>query len=304
MRLLSPITMAVLMGQGLPEIDKICPAITPTVGSTLVNDGGMEQWDDANNAHYWPEVLSGSSTLNREATVVDAGTYAARLDVDSSNSMAQIQQSIASLAGEWFYISFKAKTSVAGKSFLGLLTSVATAAVTPGTSYISVNWVLRAAADNQYVAFRRNVAGSSSIYIDTVVVAKLDFASCLTYLGQRSKLDGSYQCAPTVAAGQAGIALGYKDASNTLLLHVDRTTGKLCLDQCNNGTWSTLASGAITYADEKAALVTISGTTAKIYYDGGQIGTDGTITATLGTKVYGFSTFASNAVGRVQTNFT
>lgn len=56
----------------------------------ILEDGGFEEWDDAFTPTHWGTDLYGTSTVNREASVVHGGTYAARIDIDADNEIASI----------------------------------------------------------------------------------------------------------------------------------------------------------------------------------------------------------------------
>jgi hypothetical protein len=62
-------------------------------------------------------------------------------------------------------------------------------------------------------------------------------------------------------------------------------------------------SGYIPDASGAELKVVVDGTNHTVYYNGSQVGTTQTINnATLGTKVYGFSSYSGNTVGLVQTS--
>lgn len=62
------------------------------MANEALTDGGLEDWASATNLTSWTETLAGTSTVNRESTVVKAGTYSCRFDIDSSNNAASIYQ--------------------------------------------------------------------------------------------------------------------------------------------------------------------------------------------------------------------
>jgi hypothetical protein len=67
---------------------------TPTLSSTLLTDGELENWTTVTNLTSWTETVAGTSTVNKELSITDGSTTAARLDVDASNSGASIDQTI------------------------------------------------------------------------------------------------------------------------------------------------------------------------------------------------------------------
>lgn len=61
-----------------------------TTYSATSNNGGFETWTSSTDLGTFSKLLSGTTTLNRESSVVNSGTYAARFDVDSSGSVGKI----------------------------------------------------------------------------------------------------------------------------------------------------------------------------------------------------------------------
>jgi len=64
------------------------------VKTNSLTNGNMESWASATDLNSWTETLSGTSTVNREAVTIHAGTYSCRLDVDSNNSPVSIKQTM------------------------------------------------------------------------------------------------------------------------------------------------------------------------------------------------------------------
>lgn len=98
----------------------------------VVTNGDMETWLSATNLDGWTETVSGTSTVNRESTDPHAGTYCARLDVDSSNSAVSISQAETLITGRRYTLSFWYKTE-AGK------TGKLTVSDSTGTVYLDAN---------------------------------------------------------------------------------------------------------------------------------------------------------------------
>ena len=65
-----------------------------TLGPELLTDGGLEDWSSATNLTNWLESLYGTATVNREASVIHSGTYAARIDAPAVDDYGQFYQSI------------------------------------------------------------------------------------------------------------------------------------------------------------------------------------------------------------------
>jgi len=93
------------------------PVISEFTGPNLLTDGGLNEWDDADNLTRWSKTENGTSTVNREATEKIEGDYSCRLDIDASNSVCQIYQVNVPLTSlKRYKIIIWYKNSVAGKT--------------------------------------------------------------------------------------------------------------------------------------------------------------------------------------------
>lgn len=84
----------------------IWPAFRAPAASTTekLTDGGFETWTSATNLTNWTENVSSYGSVNREASVIDAGTYAARIDVTTSTQFMDLSQTGKTLVpGTWVY---------------------------------------------------------------------------------------------------------------------------------------------------------------------------------------------------------
>jgi hypothetical protein len=296
-----------LTPNSLRYLNLTCPAITPTIGAELLTDGGLEAWTSDTNLTSWTEQMGGTSTVNREDTLVHGGTYAARLDVDALNSLAVIYQNVTVAAHNWIRIVGWARSSAAGKSGRVTIQGGAGAGqiLDPGTTYTAFTTTLRNTAANPPVEARRNAANSGSIYFDDLSAKALALVSCLVGLGNMVARPGTYTCHPTVIAGaQAGLVVAYQDINNHVLVIVDRTVEQAQLIKRVAGVYTTQASGAITYGSGKELKVVVAenGTDYTMSYDGVQVGVTQAIADAMGLGVYGFSTHEDNAVGLVTTS--
>jgi len=68
--------------------------------SSATVDPGLEAWDSATSPTSWTATVNGTSTVNKESDIVHGGSYSCRLDIDSSNSVASIDQAITLVAGK------------------------------------------------------------------------------------------------------------------------------------------------------------------------------------------------------------
>lgn len=291
-----------VLGSGNLEIKKVCAAITPT-STEIIEYGALDDWLSDTDSVGWSDGVSGTSTVNKESTVVRSG-FAARLDIDASNNAAYISRTTTTSAGSYYQLSAWMKNSTTGKTAAHFLANISGLVRTLTDTYTQYIDVIRPAINNGNQLINRSSAASSSIYIDDVSLKEITFASMLSYLGKRVRLDGYYRCRPTVTAGtQAGLVVGYADANNFIMVYIDRRDGKAYLDTKIAGTWANVINGAITYTAEKVLHVAINGTTVQLFYDGTQVGTDQTIVvSSFGKAVYGFSSYSANTVGLVTTS--
>jgi len=284
------------------EINVVCPTITPTLGAELLSNGDFADWtgDDPDD---W-SVTEAPPT--REVSEVGtgqghggAGNGYCNLYRNGGGSSIdpRIQEGIT--ANAWHHISFVVDTLTAGQLHVreGSATYSCNYGATGVMSLRAVGSLLRMGCG----------ADPSDMTIDDVSAKAITFSSMLAHLGDVRRQTGAWTCTPTCTLGTlAGIVINYADTNNLLVAYVHRgapaAAQKAFLDQRDGGIWSNLRNGAITYGAGKTLAIYIDGTTAKLYYDGGQVGADATITASgLGTQVYGFSAYTSNAVGLVAT---
>lgn len=170
----------------------------PTLGSELLLNVGLENWNTTTDAIDWTETVSGSSTVNQESGSPHGGTYCARLDIDGSNSVAGISQYPAVSAGKRYLLSFWSKSSAADKSFYcqirasilgvyhylypdGIWRTTPNAAVVGGntswTQYFLEFCYPDDAATWPWLYFARNSATSGSIYFDDLSLKEITYVS-------------------------------------------------------------------------------------------------------------------------------
>lgn len=153
-----------------------------------VTDGGLEAWDDATHLTNWTEATAGSSTINREGTEIHAGTYAARFDIDASNSWAAISQSISLIADRAYRLSFWYKAPVGAGLAVRIVDSGSNISLNKdgnwqsGTDWIQLDgtgdwerYTLDFLGNELYTAFtlgfgRSTGCASQSLYFDNISV--------------------------------------------------------------------------------------------------------------------------------------
>ena len=139
-------------------------------GATL--NGNLDTWSSDTNAANWGETLGGTSTVNKESSIVNTnGGYAARVDVDSSGNRAGIYADVLTLAKR-YKITFYAKVSDITDNpqfrvYMGSGTQVYPVLT---TSYIKYTYYLTATTDTLLRLYTYNNCASKSIYIDDVTL--------------------------------------------------------------------------------------------------------------------------------------
>jgi hypothetical protein len=141
---------------------------TPSLpGTELVTNGGFEDrtGDDFDD---WVEGTNGSSTVNAETSDVDAGSVSCRFDVVDGD-IARVEQSNVLTIGHEYSLTFRAKTSTAGKR-VGYDNDGPVAIVTP-MSWGDINVTFTAAQTSLSIR-KFEAAGDYSIYLDDVSVVR------------------------------------------------------------------------------------------------------------------------------------
>jgi hypothetical protein len=150
---------------------------TQIINPTTLN-GGFETagGGGADVFGSWSESTAGTSTINAESGAGKyAGTYSARLDIDSSNSVAQLTQNILTVGKTYKATAYikVASGSPAGGVRIG--TTSAYTAITPTTSYIK--YISYFTADITGFSVVRGLnTGNNSIYIDNVTLQETNAA--------------------------------------------------------------------------------------------------------------------------------
>lgn len=275
---------------------------TPTLGSELLTDGGFENWTTATDLTSWTEVLGGTSTINRESSIVQSGTYSQRLDIDSVNS-ARAHQVVSASVGDWLYTTWWGRTSIAGKTIrFTTLGSYAGPARTPNTTWVEYQDSYRVTASTELsivYGWRVN-AFSTSIYVDNASMKRINLNSAIASLdGYTSTKNVSTKIAALTIGTNVGVVCLLDSVStpaNFLIAHHDGTNVKL--EKCVAGTYTTLVTTAVTFvANATIEIRRPSGNTFQVWYNGVQRGTDQTVadTGIINNTLYGvFSTYSGN----------
>jgi hypothetical protein len=153
-------------------------------GTNLLTNGNCELWNDINTlSANWVQTIGGTSTVNRETTDVNGGTYSARCDVDALNSQCQLVNTTPSLDIDeeyrlsfWYKItggSYKIKFQDTGDNVF--LQSDATWGADNLITLTETDWTVFAkqfrpnpSYTDYKILFDKNAAASKSFYLDDV----------------------------------------------------------------------------------------------------------------------------------------
>jgi hypothetical protein len=278
---------------------------TPTLGSELLADPGMEAWTSATNATSYLESVAGTSTVNQETSVVHGGSNAARLDIDSSGSNASIRQAVVAAVGDWLQASAWMRDSVAS----GKLGRLDCTNALPATStslaltstYVQFFQTVRATTTAPTPTFIRQTGSiSHSIYIDDVS-CKILTLNTLFAVRVGVSLPASVVAQGMIALGNwCGVVYGLDSIgtpTNCIIAIHDGVTG-IRIDKMVAGVWSTVLTTTATYiAGVLPQVKWVSANTFGLWYNGIQRGANQTISdAGTGTLHGAFSTSPLNKI--------
>lgn len=276
-------------------------APTPSL-TDLLTDAGIETWTNPTTPTAYFKDALGTSTVNQEATTFHGGANSARFDVDASSSAADIYIKPAKASGTIFHIAAWLYASASGKTGRVDVGGVNGRQLNPGTTWTQYYHTLRSIAANAYIYWTRASAASASLYWDDLEASTITLASTLSLASDPGTKNGIVDSAPTLTAGTwCGHAICL-DSETTptygIFAYHDGTNAHL--DKCENGTWTSLINTAATYVAAAACRIVKVGSAVALYYNSAKVGADQTVDTTLyGTKVAGFSTFATNTPGQI-----
>jgi len=221
------------------------PANPTPSGTEQLTDGGLENWTNATTPTNWTPTLSGSSTVNQETNLsnVHGGSYAARLDVDASNSYVMVNQTPSTTLGTWYKFSAWSKVNT-GTAIINMNSqrngNWTYTINTNYTQYASTFRESSSSPDQFYLG--RNTATSKSIYYDDASISALTLSSLFSTVNTATA-NPVISTGVTLTPGtQAGIVMNLDSAAtpnNFVIAYHDGT--KVHLDKAvgerltNNG---------------------------------------------------------------------
>lgn len=259
--------------------------ITPMLGAELLTDPGLESWATATNLNGWTEEIAGTSTVNKETTTPHGGLAALRLDIDASNSVADVQKIVGAVG--WLRITAWLKASVAGKTakLAYGATGQFTGVYDPGTEW--VEYTITGEVSTAGVLYlNRQTAASASLYYDDVSVKNISVPTMLATQKRTPTGDVIAKANLTIPYGlQGGFVVNLADPAdplkNSVWCYIDRaqsTTTKAKLVKYGpDGTRTQLLNTTVTYVENALLELRKIGTAYTIYYNGASAGVEQTI---------------------------
>jgi len=278
---------------------------TPTLGGELLTDGGFENWTSATDLTSWDEFVAGTSTVNRESSIVHGGTYACRLDISAGGDLAQIARLGGTIAGGWYRSSVWVRSDLATQFVVGLA-GVAEIFLSTGTTWAEKASVHRASGANSYLLGRvSGISNGRTIYLDDATLKNITFATTVaTVAGSAANQTASAKIHTLTTGTQAGVVSLLDSDSNPqnfLIAYHDGTNVRL--EKCVSGVYTQLISTAVTFvSNSQIEIRRPSGNTFQLWYNGTQRGTDQTISDSgiINNNLYGlFSTYSGNLISDV-----
>jgi hypothetical protein len=278
---------------------------TPTLLGELVADGGLEAWISATNLTSWSETLNGTSTINQETTEHHGGSNCARLDIDASNNIAQIYQTLTAAVANWLHIQWYAKGSDAAATG-GVQISranIANFSAAPG-----VAWALHIASGiittaNPQPFFKPGSAASKSLYFDDITAELLSTPTLFATLPEtiaNVRVKANCNIAAESLAGVVSKLDSKTNPQNYVVLSHDGRDS-LQLVKVVAGAPAVVATvGSLAYvAGAGVELRWTANDTVQMFYNDSKKGTDQTISdaGIIANKIHGaFSTYGGNSL--------
>lgn len=188
-------------------------------GSNLVTNGNMESWGTLTNMTTWTEILAGTSTINRESSVVQAGTYSCRFDVDAGNNVPKISSALSGTHGRWirfdYYWNVNTGSATVGfiPSSANLLSAGDARTIVPGWSAdFDTGFIIGSSAFSPL--FQPVSAASKSVYIDSVTGLYLDNTSLIALCSGQGTTETVQVKIKTLKTGTHAGVYGWVDSTS------------------------------------------------------------------------------------------
>jgi hypothetical protein len=177
-------------------------AASPIIG-TGTRNGDMETWTSSTDAADWSEIVNGGSTINRESTVVYAGSYSCRVAFDAAGNIAYPSQSGVCTNGKLYSCAAYARAVTAGiRLYQGDYPAAYVPAATLTTSWAQYSGTFRSTGGpfDLYLSINRE---NNTVYLDNVT---LTAAEILTTAGPELVEEAARIPWPLLSQGEPGMA--------------------------------------------------------------------------------------------------
>lgn len=277
---------------------------TPTLGAELISNGNMETWTSATDLSSWTENLTGTSTVNRESSVVDSGAYALRLDVDSSGSSVYVIQAVSGLVvGTWYAAQVRAKASVAGKDVYmrGAANASVNQALTTFYALYALHERAPATTTNAFFARGAGLAPSSSLYCDNYTLKAITLSSAIAVINAATPNVVASCTINAMTTGTKAGAVALLDSATSpanFIVSYHDGGASIKMDKCVGGIYTNLVTATTGFAsDAKCEVRPIGSNQFDCYYNGSKRGSTATVAdaGIVSNTIYGmFSTYSGN----------
>ena len=284
-------TLLTLFGNS-KYVRHIYPIVESAYDTFNTTVGTLETWSSDTNPAYFTEQIAGTTTINKEATIVNQGSFSARIDTDASNSQGQFYYIIAATPNKLIKMTGNIRCSEAGKfgivSYANEPRLKVLATQNVWTDFVTTGITV---ATNDALYYTRGSSASSSLYYDNLKAYLLSIPSLFATKRYTPTGDVIAKAKLRVPVGlQGGFMVNMGDAAspftNGVLCTVDRgfdvdsTAAPRVmarLDKFVAGTRTSVISAAVTYVEGAELEVRKSGTSYTLYYNGTPVAAAATI---------------------------
>lgn len=264
--------------------------VTTAVGVELWSNTGFETagGGGADVFANWTEVPSGTSTINDEGVIVQAGSHACRFDVDALASLVYIRQGDTT-TGAWYRNSAYLRASIAGAQ-VTIGQAGNNRAVVLTTAYTLYGTSYRAGAAVPFPRIGRGSgSANTSIYADESSWKQITWSSTFgstAYTTPASNTSLRFKVPICTAGMQAGMVFKRVDDNQCLTAYWDRNDGTFKVDQyLSDGgggyTVSNLASATLAYDATAEVQCVWNGADLRVHVGTTAIGAGLTVHANL-----------------------
>lgn len=278
--------------------------ITPTENTQRVTNGDFETFASVPPTGWTAQQTGG--TVNKETTSVHGGSNAVRYDRDASALLARVFQSTTIPNNTWHITRYWARGSDTAPKAQMVGTAVGLNHNSPDrdltTSYAEHYANGLTSSANPQIFPDSSSSASKSVYYDDISIKDLTlssmFATRATSAYSVVVARATITRASSVQRSFKGVVICLDNTSSPTSFIVGFTNGNACfLYELSAGTYTKhIDNTSVTFVDGAPLEVRKNGTTVSLWYNGTQVSTDKTVSATTGKNHglfagYGADTF-------------